>query len=92
MFEKIKKALKLSYTNKEGYKQIYQPKNPNANKDGYVAEHRYIAATTAKTHLDSKNIVHHIDGNKKNNKPDNLQITTKKEHFKIHHGKKGFKR
>ena len=29
-------------------------------------------------------VVHHIDGNKRNNKISNLQILTKKEHEKIH--------
>ena len=31
-----------------------------------------------------KYVVHHIDGNKRNNKISNLQILTKKEHEKIH--------
>ena len=30
-------------------------------------------------------IVHHIDGNFKNNKLDNLQVITQSEHMKIHH-------
>ena len=29
-------------------------------------------------------IVHHINGEKTDNRPENLQITTRKEHYKIH--------
>lgn len=34
--------------------------------------------------LSSDEIVHHKDGNKLNNNPDNLEITNRREHMNIH--------
>lgn len=32
--------------------------------------------------------VHHLDGNKENNRADNLKVLTKEEHYKLHHEEK----
>ena len=50
-------------------------------------EHRFIAEDIVGRKLDADEIVHHIDGNKRNNSPDNLQIVTRAEHAKIHFNK-----
>jgi hypothetical protein len=49
---------------------------------GHVLEHRFITNTT-----DPKLIVHHIDGNKLNNKLDNLKVMTQSEHKRLHNTK-----
>lgn len=47
-------------------------------------EHRLIIEKIIGRKLRSDEIVHHIDGNKLNNSPNNLMIVTKSEHAKIH--------
>lgn len=47
-------------------------------------EHRVIAEQKIGRPLTSKDVVHHIDGNKHNNAPENLQVMTHAEHMKVH--------
>jgi predicted DNA-binding protein YlxM (UPF0122 family) len=47
---------------------------------GYIAEHRYIMANYLGRPLESWEIVHHIDGNKTNNKISNLKLFSKSTH------------
>lgn len=72
------------YTTKEGYKQIYIPGNPEARENGYAPEHRVKAAKKLRRALKSDEVVHHIDGNKNNNKKNNLQVMTRPEHSAVH--------
>ena len=53
----------------------------------YKAEHRIIMEKELGRELNSDEIVHHIDENKKNNSIDNLVVLTRAEHAKIHHTK-----
>ena len=53
----------------------------NTTKAGFAAEHRY---NFYKAHGYLPEIVHHIDGNKENNNPSNLQGMTRSEHNKHH--------
>lgn len=52
-----------------------------ANSIGYAYEHRIIAENKIKRLLKKGEQVHHIDGNKKNNSPENLQVV---KSFSIH--------
>jgi len=61
------------HTNGQGYKIVY-------NKGKRVVEHRVIAEQMIGRPLLSTEVVHHIDGNRANNDPRNLQVMTKEEH------------
>ena len=67
-----------------GYVYQYAPEHPNATKLGYVMQHRLIAEGVLGRFLDSKEVVHHIDGDKRNNDPSNLEVLTRGDHVKRH--------
>lgn len=71
---------------KEGYPQIYIGKNYPYRNGGYahIREHQYIMETHLGRRLEKGEVVHHIDGDKRNNDLDNLFLTTVNEHNKLH--------
>lgn len=60
------------------------PEHPNANKNGYVLEHRVVMENKIGRLLFENEEVHHIDENRKNNNPDNLEVRLRGEHQKFH--------
>lgn len=48
-------------------------------------EHRVVAESMLGRPLLRGEIVHHIDGNKHNNAPENLQVMTQADHLRLHH-------
>lgn len=73
---------------KRGYEYVPAPNHPHKTFQGYVYRHRLVMEEKLGRYLRPDEEIHHIDGNKKNNHPDNLQLVTKSEHTKIHHPKK----
>lgn len=71
---------------KEGYPEIYIGKNYPFRKGGYrsIREHQCVMELHLNRALEQGEIVHHIDGNKKNNNLENLYLTTVNEHNKLH--------
>lgn len=59
------------------YKMVYR----NGKTD---REHRFIAKEMLGRELNTNEVVHHIDGNKRNNAVQNLMVVTRSEHARMH--------
>ena len=75
---------KKSYYTKEGYKQIFCPKSSEARSNGFAPEHRVKASQKIGRPIRGNEVVHHIDGNKHNNRIGNLKVMTRSQHCKLH--------
>ena len=78
MFE-IKRVVK-----KGDYLYAVCPEHPNRTKNNYVLLHRVLAENELGRILSRNEIVHHVDHDKMNNDPSNLQVMTASEHAKLH--------
>ena len=77
LFERIVKCGK--------YHAIYCPDHPNAWPNGYMLLHRIVMESVVGRILSDHEVVHHVDGNKRNNTPSNLVLMTPSEHTRHHH-------
>lgn len=68
----------------KGYKYKLNPSHPRATKTGYVLEHILVAEKEEGRSLREQEVIHHINGIKDDNRPENLIILPKKEHDELH--------
>jgi hypothetical protein len=57
-----------------GYVLLYRPDHPNANDSGYVLGHRFAMAEQLGRQLEPDEQVHHRNGNRADNRPENLEL------------------
>jgi hypothetical protein len=70
-------------TTSGGYTTIYMPTHPKADKRHRVREHIVVWENTHGRKLRKGEIVHHINGLKSDNRPENLVAMLGKEHIRF---------
>jgi len=69
----------------EGYAYVYSPNHPNRTKDNRVMEHRLVMEESIGRYLSKDEVIHHINGEKLDNKIENLKLVENQStHLKLH--------
>jgi hypothetical protein len=86
---RIKRALGRTHNGKpavldsSGYVRVYEPDHPAAYKGGWIAEHRLVAEHELGRRITADEHVHHINGDKTDNRPENLAVLGHGEHSTV---------
>lgn len=68
-----------------GYRFVLRPEHPNADKRGYVREHVLVMSEALGRPLAPNETVHHRNGDRLDNRLENLELMTRAEHASHHH-------
>ncbi len=71
------------YKTNKGYILVRKPEHPNAGRHGYVMEHRLVMEESLGRILTRKEIVHHKNGVKDDNRLENLELMGKSAHDRL---------
>ena len=73
------------FVSKDGYIMVYQPGHPRARNGRYVCLHLLVAEKAlGRPLILGKELVHHINGIRADNRPQNLLICSKSYHYWLH--------
>ncbi len=65
------------------YIRILNPTHPRSLKDGRVPEHLLVAEKYLGKPIPKGWVIHHVNGNKKDNRPENLLVMSKQDHANV---------
>lgn len=81
-------ATKKAARDLNGYRVVYEPDHKRAMKNkcwsGYVYEHIKIAEASMGRPMRPTEVVHHLDGNRANNRTENLLVLERAQHTRLH--------
>jgi hypothetical protein len=73
----------------QGYILVYRPDHPFASKSGNIMEHRLVMEQVLDRYLKPEERIHHINGIKDDNRPENLQLFDNLSKHSNYHFPKG---
>jgi hypothetical protein len=83
----MRSLTKKPFKTDRGYVFVLCPDHPKAH-DGYIKRSRFLIEQQIGRHLLTSEHVHHINGNKSDDRLENLQVMSKSDHMR-HHADKG---
>ena len=63
---------------------IYSPDHPHKQRDNAVFEHRLVMEKKLGRYLEKNEIIHHINGDRYDNRPENLMLVNRSRHVMEH--------
>lgn len=67
-----------------GYVYVYMPDHPQATRTGYVPQHRVVWEAANGRLLSRAEQVHHVNGVRDDNRPENLIALSRADHRRLH--------
>lgn len=75
---------KGGHQDKRGYFYLWNPNHPSAQKKGYINRSIIVMEKVIGRYLHNNEIVHHLNGIRNDDRPENLRVMTKEEHARYH--------